>query len=153
MTTNPAGLFPGFDEPHEHWSKLPHALIDQLPAISTMAELKVILYVLRHTWGNQDYEGGRRITLDEFSHGRKQRDGTRIDAGTGLSPNRGLQDRRARGRRDGRAAASPGTTRRRPLRQSMKGGDPFARRRRALPVAQSRDGCDLCLWTRGPGAL
>jgi len=43
-------MFPGFTEPTENWSKLPHSLIGALPDIRTVAELKVILYILRHTW-------------------------------------------------------------------------------------------------------
>ena len=83
-----AGQFQGFDNPEENWSKLPHALIDLFPWIQTVAELKIVLYVLRHTWGFQEYGGeGKRITLDEFSNGRKRRDGSRLDNGTGLSPN------------------------------------------------------------------
>ncbi|MCU0522977.1 MAG: hypothetical protein MUF84_20110, partial [Anaerolineae bacterium] len=85
MTPDRDGPFAGFREPHDHWFKTPHALIDALPSISSMAELKVLLYVLRHTWGYQEYDAGKRITLDEFSHGRYRRDGSRIDNGTGLS--------------------------------------------------------------------
>ena len=87
MTTQPGAVFLESDRLHDGWTKLPHALIDRLPLITTTAELKVILYVLRHTWGFQDYEGGRRMTLDEFAHGRKRRDGSRMDGGTGLSRN------------------------------------------------------------------
>lgn len=83
-----AGQFQGFDNPEENWSKLPHALIDLFPWIQTVAELKIVLYVLRHTWGFQEYGGeGKRITLDEFSNGRKRRDGSRLDSGTGLTRN------------------------------------------------------------------
>ncbi len=82
------GPFTGFDDPVENWSKLPHALIGAFPDIETVSELKVILYVLRHTWGFQEYDGaGKRITLDEFANGRKRRDGSRLDSGTGLSFN------------------------------------------------------------------
>lgn len=76
-------MFTGFDIPQENWSKLPHALIENLPLIETVSEMKVILYVLRHTWGYQDEQ--KKITLDEFESGRKKRDGSRIDSGTGLS--------------------------------------------------------------------
>jgi len=34
-----------------------------------------VLYILRHTWGFQDTS--KRITSDEFEHGRKRIDGTR----------------------------------------------------------------------------
>ncbi len=76
------------DDPQDSgWTILPYELVDHFPLISSFAEILVILYVLRHTWGYQDYSGSRRITLDEFSHGRKRRDGSRLDSGTGLSRN------------------------------------------------------------------
>jgi DNA-binding MarR family transcriptional regulator len=75
--------FPGFTGPEQNWSKLPHEFIDALPLVETIGEMKIILYVLRHTWGYHDEE--KRITLDEFQNGRKRRDGSRIDNGTGLS--------------------------------------------------------------------
>jgi DNA-binding PadR family transcriptional regulator len=75
--------FQGFGNPQENWSKLPHQLIEALPQIETVGEMKVIIYTLRHTWGyHDDY---KKITLDEFENGRKQKDGTRIDEGTGLT--------------------------------------------------------------------
>lgn len=72
-----------FSPPTENWSKMPHELINTFPEIETLGELKVILYILRHTWGFQDER--KKITLDEFEHGRKRRDRTRMDNGTGLS--------------------------------------------------------------------
>jgi len=80
-------IFPGFDPPDGHWSKMPHSFIETLYARNSLAEVKVILYVLRHTWGFQEYKKGRRITLDEFANGRRRDDGTRIDNGTGLCRN------------------------------------------------------------------
>jgi hypothetical protein len=77
------GEFEGFESPEENWSKLPHALIEALPIIETVSEFKVITYILRHTWGFKDEE--KRITLDEFANGRKRKDGTRLDSGTGLT--------------------------------------------------------------------
>jgi hypothetical protein len=77
--------FNGFHEPIENWCKLPFELIAQLPRISTKAELCVILYVLRHTWGYREYETPKPITMDEFENGRKKQDGSRIDAGIGMS--------------------------------------------------------------------
>lgn len=78
-------MFEGFDDPKENWSRLPHKLINALNIISTEGECKVILYILRHTWGFGDDE--KKITLDEFCKGRKRRDGSRIDNGTGMSVN------------------------------------------------------------------
>lgn len=77
--------FEGFQEPRENWSKLPHSFIAALPHVNSLAELKCILYVLRHTWGYKEYRRGKRITSEEFMHGRKRKDGTRIDGGTGLA--------------------------------------------------------------------
>ena len=76
--------FVGFGAPTQNWSKLPHELINELSNIDSVSELKVILYILRHTWGYHDTE--KRITNDEFCNGRKRGDGTRIDNGCGLSP-------------------------------------------------------------------
>jgi len=79
--------FKGFPTPKQNYSKLPHAFIDSLPEIETVSELKVVLYLIRHTWGYSEYGKPKRITTDEFMRGRKRRDGSRIDAGTGLSNN------------------------------------------------------------------
>lgn len=76
--------FAGFSGPQKNFSELPHELIEALPIFTSLAELKVVLYILRHTWGYHDYDEGKRITLDEFENGRKRRDGTRIDKGTGM---------------------------------------------------------------------
>lgn len=77
--------FGGFAPPTSNFSLLPHALIDALPLFDTEAELKVVLYILRHTWGFQEFDTPKRITLDEFMHGRKRKDGTRFDKGIGMS--------------------------------------------------------------------
>src|SRR5579859_7062430 len=77
--------FQGFEEPESNWSKLPHQLIEALPEITSLAELKVILYILRHTWGY--HESCKRISQDEFENGRKKQHGERLDPGTGMSTN------------------------------------------------------------------
>ena len=74
--------FEGFDEPTQNWTKFPNVLIRELPRISSLGELKVILYVLRHTWGFHETE--KRISLDEFQYGRKRRGGSRLDSGIGM---------------------------------------------------------------------
>lgn len=78
--------FAGFKLPEENWTKLPNELIEALPLVETLGELKVILYVLRHTWGFQEYETehGKKITLDEFANGRKRKNRSRLDGGTGM---------------------------------------------------------------------
>ena len=77
--------FNGFAPPTSNFSKLPHALIDALPIFSSESELKLVLYIIRHTWGFNEYEQPRRLTIDELMNGRKRTDGARMDAGTGLS--------------------------------------------------------------------
>lgn len=76
-------IFDGFEDPKENYSKLPHSFIEQLPRFKSASEIKVVLYILRHTWGFQDTE--KRITLDEFERGRKMRDGKRMDGGVGMA--------------------------------------------------------------------
>jgi len=76
--------FEGFEPPTANYSKLPNTLIGEMHNIKSVSELKVILYILRHTWGFRDSE--KRITNDEFCEGRKQSDGTRLDGGCGLTP-------------------------------------------------------------------
>ena len=72
----------GIAEPKENWFKCPLELIEYLPYLSEK-EVKVFLYIVRHTWGYHDDE--KKITLDEFKLGRKKRNGERIDKGCGLS--------------------------------------------------------------------
>ena len=78
-------MFEGFDEPKQNWSKLPHAFINGWDNIETLAEMRVILYILRHTWGYSEYDKPKRITIDEFVSGRKRKDGSRLDGGIGMS--------------------------------------------------------------------
>jgi len=84
--------FNGFSDPTQNWSRLPHQLIGALPLISSLGEMKVILYVLRHTWGYHDDD--KRISTDEFCNGRKHSfrykqkhpdESDRLDNGTGMS--------------------------------------------------------------------
>lgn len=81
----PTTAFTGFDVPHQNWFKIPNNWTDITADISSIAELKVVEYVLKHTWGFQEYGVRKRITNDEFMNGRRRKDGTRIDKGTGLS--------------------------------------------------------------------
>ena len=77
--------FAGFERPEQNWSKLPHTFIESLPYVRTIGEMKVVLYILRHTWGFQEFHESKKITTEEFQNGRKLRDGTRMDGGTGLT--------------------------------------------------------------------
>ena len=77
--------FEGFDRPKQNWFKLPREWVNIVAEIDNLSELKVVQYVLAHTWGYAEYNSKKRITLDEFMNGRKQKDGKRVDRGTGLS--------------------------------------------------------------------
>jgi hypothetical protein len=77
--------FEGFDIPRQNWFKMPNSWTDITAEIGGIAELKVVEYVLKHTWGYQEFEVPKHITNDEFMNGRRRKDGTRIDKGTGLS--------------------------------------------------------------------
>lgn len=83
-------IFGGFVPPTRNWFHMPNVWIDICAEIDNLSELKVIQYVLRHTWGYQEYDSTpKTITTDEFMYGRKytqgKHKGERIDKGTGLS--------------------------------------------------------------------
>lgn len=84
QTKTEAKKFLGFDIPRQNWFKLPNNWTDLTARMRSWAEQKVVEYVIRHTWGYQEYGGLKKITLDEFEKGRKRADGTRIDKGTGM---------------------------------------------------------------------
>lgn len=77
--------FKGFSVPQQNWFRLPNSWTDITADIQSLAELKIVEYVLRHTWGYQEYGISKRISTDEFMEGRKRADGSRMDRGTGLS--------------------------------------------------------------------
>lgn len=77
--------FGGFDTPSSNYFKLPKEWTDLTSAINTVAEIKVVEYVLKHTWGFQEFGLAKRISINEFMSGRKTRGGERMDKGTGLS--------------------------------------------------------------------
>jgi hypothetical protein len=80
-----ATSFAGFDSPTAQYFPLPNSWVNVCAQITNLAELKVLTYVARHTWGYHEYDVARPFTLDEFMRGRKRRDGSRMDQGTGLS--------------------------------------------------------------------
>lgn len=77
--------FRGFDKPESNWFKMPNNWTDITAEITSLAEMKVVEYTIRHTWGFQEFGVLKKITIDEYMNGRKRKDGTRIDSGTGLS--------------------------------------------------------------------
>ncbi len=65
-----------------NWFKMPNSIFSlELDAY----QIAVVAYIARHTWGFQEYDTGKKITLDEFEHGRKYSDGSRMDNGVGIS--------------------------------------------------------------------
>ena len=78
--------YEGFLSPKEGgiFLQLPRAFL-RLMLRLTGAAVKVVLYIFDQTWGYHDYDGKRKLSLDEIMFGRKKADGTRIDEGTGLS--------------------------------------------------------------------
>ncbi len=92
MSDTPEGKeFAGFPAPTKNFFSLPNEMINIIAHITNLAELKVIIYVIRHTWGFHEYGIKKAITTDEFMHGRKRNDDMRMDEGTGLS-NRSVID-------------------------------------------------------------
>src|ERR687889_541902 len=77
--------FSGFDRPESNYFRMPNSWTDITAEIDNIAELKVVEYILRHTWGYQEYGLKKHITIDEFVNGRRRQDGGRLDKGTGLS--------------------------------------------------------------------
>jgi hypothetical protein len=77
--------FSGFDRPESNYFRMPNTWTDITAEIDNIAELKVVEYILRHTWGYQEYGLKKHITIDEFVNGRRLKDGSRMDKGTGLS--------------------------------------------------------------------
>ena len=83
--TPPPAPFAGFARPEQNWFRLPNNWTDITAEITSLAELKLIEYVLKHTWGYREYDITKHITLDEFISRSNRKDGSRIDRGTGLS--------------------------------------------------------------------
>jgi hypothetical protein len=77
--------FEGFDKPESNFFRMPNSWTDITADITSLAELKVVEFILRHTWGYQEYGLKKHITIDEFVNGRRRQDGRRMDRGTGLS--------------------------------------------------------------------
>src|SRR6266702_6474759 len=77
--------FKGFSKPEANFFRLPNEWTDITARITSLAEMKLVEYVLKHTWGYSEFDMVKKITTDEFMSGRKRKSGERIDNGTGLS--------------------------------------------------------------------
>lgn len=79
--------FEGFrkpEKPNKNFYHVPNEWTDIMAGIDNLSELKVIEYIMRHTWGFKEYGTLKLFTTEEFVNGRKRKDGTRMDKGTGL---------------------------------------------------------------------
>ena len=88
--------FAGFSSPS--YTQVPDELFDQLMSTLADAELRVLLYIIRRTFGfKRDADA---ISLSQMVHGITTRDGRVLDSGTGLSKAtvaRGLKGLREKG--------------------------------------------------------
>ena len=73
--------FPGFRSPN--YTMVPDDLFDDLMAGLSGAELKVLLYIIRRTFGFKKHSDD--ISLNQICQGIKARNGRLLDRGTGLS--------------------------------------------------------------------
>lgn len=77
--------FDGFSKPEANFFRLPNEWTDITAQVTSLAEMKLVEYVLKHTWGYSEFDVVKKITTDEFMSGRKKKSGERVDKGTGLS--------------------------------------------------------------------
>jgi len=75
------GNFIGFVAPH--YTQVPDELFDELLPTLSGAETKVLLYLVRRTFGFKRESDS--ISLNQMVHGLKARDGRPLDGGVGLS--------------------------------------------------------------------
>jgi hypothetical protein len=73
--------FAGFEPIDGNFTQVPNQVFELMPTLSG-SELKCLMYVVRHTLGFQDKV--KTITIDEFEHGRKKKNGQRMDNGVGM---------------------------------------------------------------------
>src|SRR5256884_2679049 len=85
MNTLSDHMFEGFSKPEANFFRLPNEWTDITAHVTSLAEMKLVEYVLKHTWGYSEFDVVKKITTDEFMYGRKKKSGERIDTGTGLS--------------------------------------------------------------------
>ena len=85
--------FQGFSEPKENFYRLPNEWFDfwifaRRKVGSRFATLlKVLEYVLVHTWGDSKFDGYVQLSANEIYSGRRSKKNTRMDEGVGVSEN------------------------------------------------------------------
>ena len=78
----------GFEQPKRNYYWVPKQL-DYLMSVLTGAELKALLYIIRHTWGYNKTDD--TISYPQFMSGITSRQGDIVDYGTGLSRNQTIR--------------------------------------------------------------
>lgn len=73
--------FAGFRSPN--YTMVPDEILDELMAELSGAELKVLLYIVRRTFGWR--KPSDEISLGQITKGIRRRDGSHVDHGTGLA--------------------------------------------------------------------
>ena len=69
--------------PDDHYTKVPNVFFDDILKHLNMGEVKVYLYLARHTFGYQ--KDVDKVSLSQFCKGIKRSAGKRLDSGTGLA--------------------------------------------------------------------
>jgi len=136
-SVDPTQPFVGFSSPN--YTQVPDELFDQLMPTLSDAELRVLLYIIRRTYGFKRQADD--ISLSQMVSGITTKDGKVLDTGTGLSKAtvaRGLKGLREKGvilsvRNRSTSRGDEPTT----YRLRMK--DPAAELSRTSPVSQQRD--------------
>src|SRR4051812_15426338 len=77
----PAYWFDGFEAPT--FTPVPDSLFDEIAPNLTEAELRVVLYIMRRTFGFKKQSDA--ISINQLIGGIQTRDGRVIDRGTGMS--------------------------------------------------------------------
>jgi phage replication O-like protein O len=80
-TTAPASRFLGFTSPN--YTQVPDELFDTLMVELSGAELKVLLYIIRRTFGFK--RDSDTISLSQMLGGLRASDGRQLDQGAGLT--------------------------------------------------------------------
>jgi DNA-binding transcriptional ArsR family regulator len=65
-------------------TQVPNEILDEYLSVLSEAEIKCLLYLVRKTFGYNKLQGDS-ISLTQFQHGVKRKDGSVLDTGTGLS--------------------------------------------------------------------
>src|SRR5690348_16780533 len=75
--------WPGMEDPN--YTPVPDGFFDILLPILTDIEIRVLLYIIRRTYGFK--KPADQVSLSQIVHGITTRDGRQLDSGAGVSKN------------------------------------------------------------------